>query len=77
MKMRYTHEFWAPRNFRCTHINMMHDQLDAVAVKNVLIDPFAEKGEEKLHCFVAAERVDATANDAFNRLVTFIDDKTK
>ena len=58
-------------------MNVMHDQLDAVAVENVLIDPLAEKGEEKQHCFVAAERVDATAKEAFDRLITFVDSKIK
>ncbi|WP_022755816.1 hypothetical protein [Butyrivibrio fibrisolvens] len=58
-------------------MNVMHDQLDAVAVENVLIDPLAEKGEEKQHCFVAAERVDPTAKEAFDRVIAFIDNKTK
>ena len=58
-------------------MNVMHDQLDAVDVENVLIDPLAEKGEEKQHCFVAAERVDATAKEAFDRLITFVDGKIK
>lgn len=35
------------------------------------------EGEEKQHCFVAAARVDATAKEAFDRLVAFIDEKTK
>lgn len=58
-------------------MNVMHDKLDAVTVENVLIDPLAEKGEEKQHCFVAAARVDATAKEAFDRLVAFIDEKTQ
>jgi hypothetical protein len=58
-------------------MNVMHEQLDAVTVENVLIDPLAERGEEKQHCFVAAERVDATAKEAFDRVIAFIDNKTK
>ena len=58
-------------------MNVMHDQLDAVTAENVLIDPLAEKGEEKQHCFVAAERVDSTAKEAFDRVIAFIDNKTK
>ena len=58
-------------------MNVMHDKLDEVSVENVLIDPLAEKGEEKPHCFVASERVDATAKEAFDRLIAFIDEKTK
>ena len=58
-------------------MNVMHEQLDAVTAENVLIDPLAEKGEEKQHCFVAAERVDSTAKEAFDRVIDFIDNKTK
>ena len=58
-------------------MNVMHEQLDAVTVENDLIDPLAEKGEEKQHCFVAAERVDSTAKEAFDRVIAFIDNKTK
>ncbi len=32
----------------------MHDQLDTLGVKNELVDPYTEKGEEKPHCFVAS-----------------------
>ena len=52
-------------------MNVMHEQLDAVTAENVLIDPLAEKGEEKQHCFVAAERVDSTAKEAVLLFFTF------
>ena len=54
----------------------MHDRLDALGVKNELVDPYTEKGEEKPHCFVANERNDVTAKDAFNRLLAFLEANT-
>ena len=54
----------------------MHDKLDELGVRNELVDPYSEKGEEKPHCFVANERNDATAKDAFDRLVTFLEANT-
>lgn len=54
-------------------MNEMHDKLDELGVKNELVDPYAEKGEEKPHCFVANERVDPTAKDAFDRLIAFLE----
>ena len=51
--------------------------MQSVTVENDLIDPLAEKGEEKQHCFVAAERVDSTAKEAFDRVIAFIDNKIK
>lgn len=53
-------------------MNEMHDKLDELGVKNVLIDPYAERGETQPHCFVANERNDATAKDAFDRLIKFL-----
>ena len=57
-------------------MNEMHDKLDELGVKNELVDPYAEKGEEKPHCFVANERTDATAKDAFDRLLAFLEANT-
>lgn len=54
-------------------MNEMHDKLNELGVQNELVDPFAERGEEKPHCFVANERIDATAKDAFDRLLAFLD----
>ena len=58
-------------------MNEMHDKLDKLGVENVLIDPYAEKGEKQPHCFVSNERKDATAKDAFDRLMTFLNTKTQ
>lgn len=57
-------------------MNEMHDKLKELGVQNELVDPFAEKGEEKPHCFVANERSDATAKDAFDRLLAFLETNT-
>lgn len=58
-------------------MNEMHEKLDALGVKNELVDPYAEKGEEKPHCFVANERGDATAKEAFDRLLVFLKTNTE
>ncbi len=54
----------------------MHDELDKVGVKNVLVDPYVEYGEKKPHCFVANERNDPISKDAFARLVGFLKNET-
>lgn len=57
-------------------MNAMHDALEAHGVENILIDPLAEHGEEKPHCFVANERTDPIAKEAFDRLTAFLAEKT-
>ena len=50
--------------------------MDAVltdaSVGHELVDPLAERGIEKPHCFVASERVDEVAKEAFDRMIDFI-----
>lgn len=58
-------------------MNLMHEQLDELSVTNELVDPYAEHGEPKPHCFVANERVDPIAKDAFDRLIVFLNSKTQ
>lgn len=51
----------------------------ALAKKGVvheLIDPLAERGLEKPHCFVASERTDEVARDAFERMLAFLANQT-
>ena len=55
---------------------MMAEQLKAVGVEHVLIDPLEEHGEVKPHCFVANERIDPVAAEAFGRLTAFLEEKT-
>lgn len=53
----------------------MASKLKEVGVNYELIDPLAEKGIEKEHCFVANERNDEISKDAYNRMIDFINDK--
>ena len=55
---------------------MMAEQLQSVGVEHVLIDPLEEHGEVKPHCFVANERIDPVAAEAFGRLTAFLREKT-
>lgn len=56
-------------------MNLMHEHLNELNVMNELVDPYAEHGETKPHCFIANERVDPIAKDAFDRLITFLNSK--
>lgn len=58
-------------------MRIMHEALDEQSVENILVDPLSEHGVEKPHCFIASERVDPIAKDAFDRLITFLNEKTK
>ena len=55
----------------------LHDALEAVGVENVLIDPLAERGIQMQHCFVASERTDKIAKDAYDRMINYILDRTQ
>ena len=55
----------------------MSRKLTEAGVEHILVDPLAEHGEEKPHCFVANERVDPVAAEAFSRLTEFLKEKTK
>lgn len=54
----------------------MSEKLTEVEVEHILVDPLAEHGEEKPHCFVANERIDPVAAEAFSRLTAFLKEKT-
>ncbi len=58
-------------------MNAMHSALDKTGAENILVDPLAEHGEVKPHCFVASERVDPIAKEAFDKLIEFLNKKTK
>ena len=55
----------------------MAEKLNEVDAEHILVDPLAEHGEVKPHCFVANERIDPVAEEAFNRLKEFLKEKTK
>ena len=50
----------------------MDTALTEAGVTHVLIDPLAERGLEMAHCFVASERVDDVARDAYGRMIDFL-----
>lgn len=50
----------------------MAEKLNEVEAEHILVDPFAEYGEEQPHCFVANERIDSVASEAFQRLTEFL-----
>ena len=41
-------------------------------VTHTLIDPLAERGLQMAHCFVASERADDVARNAFERMSEFL-----
>lgn len=55
----------------------MDEKLKDAGVDHILVDPLAEHGEVKPHCFVANERIDPVAAEAFQRLTEFLKEKTK
>lgn len=55
----------------------LHDALDNVGVVNEIVDPFAERGITKPHGFIANFRKDEISQDAFNRLIRFLEETTK
>jgi acetyl esterase/lipase len=59
------------------HNDMRHMDaaLAEAGVTHELIDPLAERGLEMPHCFVASERKDKVARDAFERMLTFLADR--
>lgn len=58
-------------------MNVLHDKLQECGCEDIIIDPYTEYGEVKPHCFVASERTDPIAKEAFDRLVTFLNEKTE
>lgn len=56
-------------------MNSMAEKLETVGAHYVLVDPFAENGIAQPHCFVAAERVDPVAEEAFKKLIGFLKER--
>ena len=55
----------------------MDTALTSANVNHSIVDPLAERDLQMQHCFVASERVDEVAKDAFDRMMTFIEQLTK
>ena len=50
----------------------MDAALNENGVTHILIDPLAEQNLQMPHCFVASERTDDVARDAFKRMTNFL-----
>lgn len=55
----------------------MDAALTKAGVVHELIDPLAERNVVKQHCFVASERADDVAKDAFDRMIAFVKESCK
>lgn len=53
----------------------MAEALTETGVAHKLVDPLAERGMEMPHCFVASEREDEVARDAFERTLAFLEEQ--
>ena len=54
----------------------LHDALEAVGVEHILIDPLVERGVQMQHCFVASERENEIAKDAYDRMIIFLQERS-
>ncbi len=80
-KQKYNNIMWVDVNYPDAfllgseyYIDMreMGAALTAANVNHALVDPLAERNLQMQHCFVASERVDEVAKDAFDRMMVFI-----
>lgn len=53
-------------------MNKMSDKLKELSCEHILIDPYAEHGKKMSHCFVASERNDPIAKEAFDRMMDYL-----
>ena len=53
----------------------MAEKLKTEGAYSILVDPFAENGIEQPHCFIASERVDPVAAEAFKKLTDFLKER--
>ena len=58
-------------------MEVMHEELNKLGCEHLHIDPYIEHGLTKPHCFVSTERTDPIAKDAFDRMISFLNEKTK
>lgn len=50
----------------------MDSALTSAGVEHALVDPLAERNLPMQHCFIASERVNEVAKDAFDRMIAFL-----
>ena len=53
----------------------MDSALTGAGVEHVFVDPLAERNLQMQHCFVASERKNEVAKDAFDRMIAFLKSK--
>lgn len=58
-------------------MEVIHEELDKLGCEHLHIDPYIEHGLIKPHCFVSAERIDPIAKEAFDRMIEYLNEKTK
>ncbi len=80
-KQNYNNILWVDANYPEAfllgseyYIDMrdMDAALTDANVNHALVDPLAERNLQMQHCFVASERVDEVAKDAFDRMIAFL-----
>ena len=80
-KQKYNNILWVDSNYPDAfllgseyYVDMraMDSALTGAGVEHALVDPLAERNLQMQHCFVASERENEVAKDAFYRMVYFI-----
>lgn len=80
-KQTYNNILWVDSNYPDAfllgseyYVDMreMDAALTSANVEHALVDPLAERNFQMQHCFVASERVNEVAKDAFDRMMYFI-----
>ena len=80
-RQKYNNILWVDSNYPDVfllgseyYVDMreMDAALTSAGVEHDLVDPLAERNLQMQHCFVASERVNEVAKDAFDRMMYFI-----
>ena len=83
-KQTYNNILWVDSNYPDAfllgseyYVDMreMDAALTSVNVEHAIVDPLAERNLQMQHCFVASERVNEVAKDAFDRMIAFLKSK--
>lgn len=74
MTKDYPPAFLLESEYRKDMISMV-EKLKTEGAYSILVDPFAENGIEQPHCFIASERVDSVAAEAFKKLTDFLKER--
>lgn len=80
-KQKYNNILWVDSNYPDAFLlgseyyadmREMDSVLTSAGVEHVLVDPLAERNLQMQHCFVASERENEVAKDAFDRMIAFL-----